>query len=207
MMNYLSKCVLVLTVCINITINAFGKEPFKFSSSLNIYKDLSDTYGNGSLFSGEFNINKSWYGASLNYGYFQARSTFIYKILIEEINKTIEIQFDEISIMQSSAISLFIIPIQKEWIQLDMAFGAALNKATSSQFNNVDYSYSLIEDKFTYLYKDYKLVKRTHFGYQVGFNISFYVTPKIGLQLSSRIQDLNNGGTFFFVGGGLCFRL
>jgi hypothetical protein len=109
--------------------------------------------------------------------------------------------------MQSSAISLMIIPIQKEWLQLDLDFGAALNKATSSQFNNVDYSYNLAKEEFTYLYKDYKLVERTHVGYQVGFNLSFYVFPKIGLQLSSRIQDLNNGGTFFFLGGGLCLKL
>lgn len=172
-----------------------------------MYKDLSDTYGNGNLMSCELNINKSWYGASSNFGFFQGHSTFTYKIIIEEIGKTIEIQFDEISMMQSSAISLSMIPIKKEWIQLDLSFGAALNKATSSQFNNVEYSYSLVEDKFTYLYKDYKLVKRTHFGYQVGLSISFYIKQKIGLQLSSKIQDLNNGGTFFFVGGGLCFKL
>lgn len=207
MKNPLSKFGLFITICLSITLNVSGKDPLKFHSSLNFYKDISDTYGNGSMLSGEFSINKSWYGASLNFGYFQSQSTFIYKIIIEEINKTIEIQFNEVSIMQSGAISLIITPIQKEWLQLDLAFGAALNNANSSQFNNVDYSYNLTQDKFTYLYKDYKLVKRTHFGYQVGFNLSFYVFPKIGLQLSSRIQDLSNGGTFFFVGGGLCFKL
>ena len=207
MKTHLSKCVLVLTTYLCINLNVSGQERLKFNSSLNIYRDLSDTYGKGSLLLGEFSINKSWYGASLDFGYYQAQSIFIYKIIVEEIDKTIEIQFDEVSIMHSSAISLLAIPIQNNWFQLDLAFGAALNKATSSQFNNVDYSYNLAQDKFTYLYKDYRLVKRTHFGYQVGFNISFYVLPKIGLQLSSRIQDLSNGGTFFFVGGGLCFRL
>lgn len=192
---------------LSITANILGKEPLKYRSSINLYRDLSDTYGKGSILSGQFSINKFWYGASLDFGFFQAQSTFIYKVIIEEINKTIEIQIDEISIMQSSSISAVVIPIQKEWVQLDITLGAALNTATSSQFNKVDYSYDLAQDKFTYLYKDYTLVERTHFGYQVGFNLSFYVFPKIGLQLSSKIQDLSNGGTFFFVGGGICFKI
>lgn len=207
MKTYLSKCALFVIIFLSYSANILGKEPLKYRTSLSLYRDLSDTYGKGSMLSGEFIIKKFWYGASLDFGYFQAQSTFIYKINIEEINKTFEIQFDEISIMQSSAISLVVIPIQKEWLELDITFGAALSTATSSQFNNVDYSYDLAQDKFTYLYKDYKLVKRTHFGYQVGFNLSFYVLPKIGLQLSSRIQDLSNGGTFFFVGGGICFKI
>jgi hypothetical protein len=207
MKTFLSKCALLLTIYISLTVNIQGKEPLKCRSSLNFYRDLSDTYGKGSMLSGELSLYKFWYGANLNFGYFQGQSTFVYKIIIEEINKTIEIQFDEVSIMKSSAISWLFIPIQKDWLQLDLDFGAAWNIATSSQFNNVDYSYDLTQDRFTYLYKDYKLVKRTHFGYQVGFNLSFYILPKIGLQISSKIQDLSKGGTFFFVGGGLCFKL
>jgi hypothetical protein len=207
MKTYKLKCVLFVIIFLGLTSSILGNEPFKCRASLNLYRDLSDTYGKGNMLSGEFSINKLWYGASLDFGYFQAQSTFIYKIIIEETNKTFEIQFDEITIMQSSAISLIVIPIQKERLQLDLAFGASLNKATSSQFNDVNYSYDLAQDEFTYLYKDYKLIKKTHFGYQVGFDLSFYIFPTIGLQLSSRIQDLNNGGTFFFVGGGLCFKL
>lgn len=207
MKTYLSKCGLLLTIYLSLTVNVQGKEPLKYRSSLNIYRDLSDTYGKGSMLSGGLSLYKFWYGVNLNFGYFQGQSTFVYKIIIEEINKTIEIQFDEVSIMKSSAISLLIVPIQKEWLQLDLDFGSALNIATSSQFNNVDYSYDLTQDRFTYLYKDYKLVKRTHVGYQIGLNLSLYVLPKIGLQISSRIQDLSKGGTFFFVGGGLCFKL
>jgi hypothetical protein len=201
------RSILFVIFIIGFTSSILGKEPFKCRSSLNLYRDLSDTYGKGSMLSGEFSINKLWYGASFDFGYFQAQSTFIYKIIIEETNKTFEIQFDEITVMNSSTISLRVIPIQHEKIQLDLDFGAALNKASSSQFNDVNYSYDLAKDEFTYLYKDYKLVKKTHFGYQVGFNLSFYIFPTIGLQLSSRIQDLSNGGTFFFVGGGLCFKL
>lgn len=207
MKTYPFKCAYLAVIYLSITLNILGKEPLKCRSSLNYYRDLSDTYGKGSMLSGELTINKNWYGASLCFGYFQGQSTFIYNIIIEEINKTIKIQFDEVSIMQSSAISLMILPIQKEWLQFDLKFGAALNVASSSKFNNVDYNYDLTQDRFTYLFKDYKLVKRTHFGYQVGFDLSFFVLPKIGLQVSSRIQDLSNGGTFFFVGGGLCFKL
>lgn len=207
MKTYPLKLAYLTVICLCITLNIIGKEPLKFRSSLNYYRDLSDTYGKGSMLSGDLAIARDWYGASSCFGYFQGHSTFIYNIIIEEINKTIKIQFDEVSIMQSSAISLMILPIQKEWLQLDIEFGAALNVASSSQFNNVDYSYDLIQDRFTYLFKDYKLVNRTHFGYQVGFNLSFFVLPKIGMQVSSRIQDLSNGGTFFFVGGSLFFEL
>ena len=181
MKTYLSKCALFVIIFLSLSANILGKVPLKYRSSLNLYRDLSDTYGKGSMLSGEFRIKKFWYGASLeNFGYFQAQSTFIYKINIEDINETFEIQFDEISIMQSSAISLVVIPIQKEWLELDLAFGAALSTATSSQFNNVEYSYDLAQDKFTYLYKDYQVVKSNHFGYQVGFNLSLYPLQKVG---------------------------
>ena len=188
-------------------LNVSAKEPIKVTPGLNFYYDLSDSYGRGSLLSGTFSISRSWYGIKLDFGYFQGYSTFIYNIVIEEIGKTIEIQFDELSNMRTSSGSLIFIPVQKEWITLNINCGVALNYATFSQFNGVDYSYNLAENKFNYLYKDYKLIRKTHFGYQVGFDVSFYVLPNIGLQLSSRIQDLNNGGTFFFVGGGICFRL
>lgn len=206
MTSNLSKFVLATFILIIEQTYLSGNERIKFSSSINIYKDLSDTYGSGSLFSGGFDISKSWYGASLNFGYYHAQSTFIYNIIFEEQEKVIEIKFDEVSYMYSSSISLIIIPIQNNHFRLDINIGPALNKATSSQFNSVDYSYNLEQDKFNYLYKDYKLIDKIHFGYQIGFNLSYYFSQHIGLQMSSRIQDLSNGGTFFFVGGGLCFK-
>ncbi len=194
-------------ICFLGFLNVSAKEPIKVTPSLNFYYDLSDSYGRGSLLSGTLNVSRSWYGIKLDFGYFQGHSTFLYNIVIEEIGRTFEIQFDELSNMRTSSGSLIFIPVQKEWITLNINCGVALNYVTFSQFNSVDYSYNLVENKFNYLYKDYKLIRKTHFGYQVGFDISFYVLPKIGLQLSSRVQDLNNGGTFFFVGGGICFRL
>lgn len=206
-MSYRSKCSLVCILWFCLAMKLIGGEPFRFRSSIVCYKDLSDTYGKGSALFGNLSINKSWYGANIDFGYFQGRSIFIYKIDIEQINKTIEMKFDEISFMKCSAISFGIIPVQKERFQLDLSFGAAMNFATSSQFNRVDYEYDLVNDRFTYIYKDYKLIKRNHFGYQVGLNLSLNFLPKIGLQISSKIQDLNNGGTFFFVGAGLSFKL
>jgi hypothetical protein len=202
----LSKYIFLTILLLNISINIIGNDTLSYSLSFNYNRDLSDTYGKGDLFSGEFVISRAWYGASINYGHFQSHSIFIYKILVEEINKTIEIQFDEVSYMSCSSLSLLILPIQKKWIIVDLNIGIAFNKATSSRFNKVDYSYNLNEDKFTYLYKDYKLIKRNHFGYQAGFDVSIFITKKFGLQLNSRMQHLSNGGSFFFAGSGVCFR-
>ena len=109
--------------------------------------------------------------------------------------------------MKTSSISLMIIPIQTKLINTDIVCGLVLSQAKSLQFHDVDYSYSFQDNKFNYLYKNYELIKANHFGYQVGFNISVSVTKKLGLQLNSRIQSLSNGGTFFFVGSGICFKL
>jgi len=206
------KILMILRKCVFIigllgVFNVSAKEPIKVSPSMKIYYDLSDSYGRGSLLSGALNFSKSWYGLNFDIGYFQGHSTFYYDIFIEDLGKTIKIQFDELSNLNVYSGSLLFIPIEKEWFTVGINCGMAVNCGTLSQFNGVDYSYNLVENKFNYLYKDYKLVRKTHFGYQVGLDISFYVLPKIGLQLSSRVQDLNNGGTFFFVGGGLCFRL
>ncbi len=184
-----------------------GIDSLKYSFSLNYYKDLSDTYSGGNLLSGEFAISRSWYGASISYGHFQSHTTSIYQILIEEVNKTFEIPTDEISIMQMGSLSGLLIPIQKKWITTELVFGVVLGKAQSSRFKNAIYSYNVSEEKFTYLYKDYELVKNTHFGYQAGINITLNFSQKIGLQLNSRIQHLSNGGSFFFIGTGLRFNL
>lgn len=199
----------VLTLIIFLSLQYHGKciDSLKFNISINYYKDLSDTYGGGYLFSSEFGINKSWYGACISFGHFQSHTVFNYSINIEELDESINIPFDELTIMQTSSLSVKIIPIQTKFITGDLIFGLSYGYAKNSRFNSVDYSYSLEENKFNYIYKDYKLVEKNHFGYQVGFNISFFVTKKLGLQINSRIQDLSNGGTFFFVGGGICFKI
>jgi len=67
---------------------------------------------------------------------------------------------------------------------------------------------SFLNDKIiTSVEKDYQLIERTHFGYQTGIDITFNIFKKVGVQLNARIQDLNNGGTFFFIGTGFFFRL
>lgn len=207
MKNKPSKIVLIIIFLFGLSLPGKSIDTLKYCFSFNYYRDLSDTYDGGGMLLGEFKISKSWFGASLSYGYFQSYSVFKYKIIVEEINKSITIAFDEVSIMKTGSFSLILIPIQTKLITADIALGLATGVAKSSQFHDVNYSYSLTDNKFNYLYKNYELVKKTHFGYQVGLNISFSITKKLALQLNARIQDLSNGGSFFFVGSGLCFSL
>lgn len=203
----LLKPVFVLLVLFVISFPLKGADTLSYNISLNYYIDLSDTYGGGGLLSGELSFSRSWYGGEVSFGHFQSQPTFVLKIPVEELSSTVDIPFDEISIMQIGTISGFIRPIQKKWITIDLLIGLCYGRARYLCFKGVDYSYDTNENKFTYLIKDYQLVRTNHFGYQIGFNISFYPLKKMGLQVNARIQDLSNGGTFFFVGGGLCFIL
>jgi hypothetical protein len=207
MKTLLKKSLILLMLFCGQSILLKGNDSTNYSISLNYYMDLSDTYGGGNLFSGEFTISRSWYGAKMTFGHFQSQSTFLFQFPYEEVGKILEIPVPEMSFMQIGAISGFIRPVQKKWITADLVFGAVLGKSRSLYLKEIEYEYSLIENKFTYLFKDYQLVRKNHFGYQVGVDISFYFSKRVGLQLNARIQDLSNGGTFFFVGTGLCFRL
>lgn len=184
-----------------------GQDSVKCSFSFNSFKDLSDTFGGGTLLSGEFVLSKSWYGVGISYGHFQSHSNFTYQLIIEEDNQSFSIPFDELSIMQTGSISGLITPIQNDWIQFDIIVGLALGKSKSSCFKSVSYTYNINDKILTSIEKDYQLIERTHFGFQTGVNVTLYVTKKIGLQLNARLQDLSHGGTFFFIGTGLCFRL
>ncbi len=184
-----------------------GNDSTTYSISLNYYFDISDTYGGGELFSGEFTISKAWYGGKISFGHFQSQYAFIFKVPYEEIGQTLEINIPEMSIMKIGSISGFIRPVQKKWFTTDIIFGAVIGGAKSLYLDEIYYEYNPAEDRFTYLYTEYQSVKKTHIGYEVGFDVSFYFSKKIGLQLKARIQDLSNGGTFFFVGTGLSFRL
>jgi hypothetical protein len=202
----LTKSIILLMLFSSQSIFLKGNDSINYSISLNYYIDLSDTYGGGNLFSGEFTISRSWYGGKLMFGHFQSQYSFLFKVPYEEIDQTLEIPVQEMSFMQIGSISGFIRPVQKKWITTDFVFGAVFGKAKSFYLKGIDYEYSLIENRFTYLFKDYQLAKKSHFGFQVGIDVSFYLSQRIGLQLNARIQDLSNGGTFFFVGTGLCFR-
>lgn len=208
MNNIKLKFVIYLICSALFTSHSYSKEPLRYALSTNFYKDLSDTYGNaGILFSGELTASKNLFGVNLSYGLFQSQSTFKFKILIEELNETFEIPIEEMAIMKTVSISTFLRPIQKEWIQVDLLFGIVFGNAKNSRFKSVDYTYSLSVGKITDLSRDYQLIKKNHFGYQAGFNISVFPTKKIGFQINSRMQDLSNGGTFFLIGGGICLRL
>jgi len=200
---------LVLSLFITNSISAFNlsqSDSIKFGLSLNYYKDLSDTYGGGDLFSGEIELTKSWYGLGISYGYFQSLSTFILKVPIEELNYLIEIPFDEITIMKTGTFSFAIIPIQSKSFSMEVLLGIAYAKAERLCFKSADFSYSTVENRFTYLIKDYQLVKNAHFGYQAGINLLYYPFKSVGFKLNTRIQDLSHGGTFFLVGCGISFR-
>ncbi|NSW93749.1 MAG: hypothetical protein HPY62_03465 [Bacteroidales bacterium] len=201
---------ILLIVILIILSNQFSKsishDSINYKLSVNYCLDLSDSYGKGDLLNSEFFVTKSWYGVSIGYGHFNGHSTIYYSVFVEDLNKTIEIQLDEVSFVKSGSLSFLFIPIKSSFFETEIIFGLAYSKATISQFKNVDYNYDLINDRFKYLYKNYILVKKDHFGYQAGFNISFFPVKNAGIQLNSRIQHLNNGGSFFFVGGGVCFR-
>jgi hypothetical protein len=189
------------------TFIAKGQDTIQYSFSFNYYKDLSDTFSGGTLLSGEFTLSKSWYGVGISFGHFQSRSTTTYQIVIEGDNQVYDVPFDEMAILQTGSLLGLITPIQKSWLQFDILFGLVLSKSENLCFKSISYTYDLNEKILTSVEKDYQLVERTHFGYQTGVNVTFYVSKKIGLQLKTRIQDLSNGGTFFFVGTGLCLRL
>lgn len=184
-----------------------GQDSIQYSFSFNYYKDLSDTFSGGTLLSGEFALSKSWYGVGISFGHFQSHSTTTYKIVIEEDSQVYDVPFDELAIMQTGSLLGLITPIQKSWLQFDILLGLVLSKSENLCFKSISYTYDLNEKILTSVEKDYQLVEQTHFGYQTGVNVTFYAFKKIGIQLNARIQDLSNGGTFFFVGTGLCFRL
>ncbi len=159
------------------------------------------------MMTGEFGIYKSWYGGSLSYGHFISQSDFIFKVPLEESGYTLEIPFQEMAIMRMGIISIEVIPIQAKWVSAKLGFGVAYARSEFLCAKGVEYNFDPVEEEFTWIMKDYQLTKSNHFGYQVGFKVSFFPLKKAGLQFNSRIQDLSNGGTFFFVGGGFCFNL
>jgi hypothetical protein len=180
-----------------------GVDSLKYSISISVYKDLSDTYNGGTYFPVELKISKAWYAVSIGYGYFQSTSNYSYQVNIDENSKSFDIPISEISNMKLGSLSLSIEPINKNWISLDLLFGLSFGKAQSSVLNSIDYGYNLKEDKFTYLYRDYLLIKRNHFGSHFGFDATIKLSNAIGINLKSRIMQLSNGGAFFFIGTGL----
>lgn len=179
----------------------------KYSISINCYKDLSDTYDGGDLFSGEFLLAGSCFGLMASLGYFQSHSIFTYNVTVEEINRSLSIQLDELAIMKTGSLSLVILPVKAGKFTFEVIGGMVLAKAQSLQFCDVDYSYSFTDEHFNYLYANYMYFRETHFGYQAGMNARLDILTGFGIQLNMRMQNLSGGGTFFFAGAGLCFKL
>ena len=183
-------------------------DSLKHFISFNYYKDLSDTYGTGSnFFSGEYVLSKDYYGISINYGHYQSQNTYEFYFMIEGSNESFHIPVEEMAVMKMGSISGLVRPIQKKWLTIDILFGAAVGIANHSMFSSLEYTYNTAEKKLTSVTRDYTLITKNHFGYQVGMSATFFVTGKFGVQLNTRMYDLSNGGTFFLVGGGVAFKL
>lgn len=203
-----TKSVCFFTFLLNVQLLLALPDSLRHSISLNYYTDLSDTYGAGSnYFSGEYILSNSWYGMGVNFGLYQSQSTSKFNFIIDETNETFEIPIEEMAIMKVGSISGLIKPVQKKWLEIDILFGAAFGKASHSMFSSLEYTYSVTESKLTSVTRDYILITKNHFGFQAGFNATFFVTRKLGIQLNARISDLSNGGTFFLMGGGFAFKL
>lgn len=192
-----------ITLVLFYQFNLQGNDTLSYRLSLAFYKDLSDTYYGGDLLAGEFKLCKTWYGGEISYGQFQSANEYNYEITIEEINSTVTIPINEVTVMKSGSLSFFIRPVKYKWIATDLSLGLVYCRAYRSRLINCYYSYDLINKEFVYLYREYALENRTHFGFQVGVDINFISTHHLGLDLKARIQNLNHGGTFFFVGGGI----
>ncbi len=94
----LIRVTLILCILLSFTKTLKASDSLRYSISLNYYWDLSDTYDGGGLFSSELKIKKSWFGASISYGHFQSYSVFKYIVYVDEIDKSLVIPFDDVSI-------------------------------------------------------------------------------------------------------------
>lgn len=188
-------------------VSAKASDSTHFSIATSYNFDLSDTYSGGQLFAGEFTISKSWYGLKTQFGHFQSQYIYEFKIPYPEIETTLNINIPEMAIMRIGTISGFMRPIQNKWLAIDLVFGASMGRAKCFYMKSVDYEYLISESRFTYLFVDYQLHKVNYFGYHAGLDLTIILTEKIGIQFNSRIHDMSNGGSFFFIGGGLVFKI
>lgn len=184
-----------------------AQDSLSFSFAFNYQIDLSDTFGGGALLSGNFVLFKSWYGVGINYGNFQSHSSINYKIVIDDINQSFNIPIDELSIMKIGSFSGLIAPIRANRFQFDILAGFVYGRSKNMSFKSLTYTYNYNENELSAVENDYQLIERTLFGYQIGINASYYFIKKVGLQIDTRLMDLNNGGSFLFLGVGLCFQI
>lgn len=191
----------------NVSGFANRNDSLKYYLSLNYTKDLSDTYGGGNLFSGEIVAFKTWYGLGISFGHFQSKYEYLFKIPYEEIGQLFEIPIQEMANLKLGTVSGFLRPIQSKRFATEIVFGIGYGQAQCFFLRSLDYSFNIDESQFNYIYRDYHVIKRNHFGYQVGISTSYYFFEKVGLQVNARLHDLSNGGTFFLIGGGVCFKL
>ena len=206
MKNSLLKWSILLVCCFNNLESSAAADSTKISISLNYTIDLSDTYGGGNQFSGEVTIPFSWFGVKGSYGHMNSQYYTLLEVPYDELGATLEIYIPEISFMNLSAVSFFLRPVEKKRITTDIIFGASMARAKSFFVKNIEYEYDAVEEQISYVFTDYHYVRNSHFGYHAGIDITVYFFKNIGIQLNSRIHDMNHG-SFFFVGAGLSFKL
>ena len=203
---FLYQLFVFITLLLNV-VSTKASDTTHFSIATYYSFDLSDTYSGGQLFSGEFTLSRSWYGVKSQFGHFHSQYIYEFIVPYPELGSTLNINIPEMAMMGIGTISGFLRPIQKKWFSTDLVFGASLGRATCFYMKSVDYEYLISEDRFTYLFIDYQLNKLTYFGYHAGLDFTVALTERFGIQVSTRIHDMNNGGSFFFVGGGLVFKI
>lgn len=207
MKNSLAKISLLMVFCFSQFVPIEAIDSTKISISLNYSIDLSDTYGGGNIFSGESTASFSWFGVKASYGRLNSHYYSLLEVPYSELGQTLQIYIPQISFMNLGSLSFFLRPVNKTWITTDVVFGASMAKSTSFFIKDIEYEYNLDEERFTYVFTDYHCVRKRHFGYQAGIDITVYFYKNFGIQLNSRIYDMNNGGSFFFIGSGLSVRL
>lgn len=206
MKSFVSKFLIIAFFLFSHILTLKAEDSISYYVTLNYYWDLSDTYGGGNLFNGEISGLKSWYGAKLAYGHFQSDYVFLFKVPYDEANLELQIPVHEMSFMKTGSVSGFIRPIQNKYFSTDFILGAVFSSATSFYLKTIEYSYNIEKGSFDYLIKDYQLIRKNRFGYQFGIDFNLIIIKRIAIQLSTRIQDFHNGGSFFFTGAGICFK-
>jgi len=197
---------LLLFFCFGNILALEAEDTVKISISINYAIDLSDTYGGGNLFSGESTFALSWFGLKGSFGHLNSQYYSLVEVPYSDLGQTLELYIPEISFMSLGSLSLFVRPVSKKWITMDVVFGASMGRAKSFFIKDIEYEYSLQEQRLTYVFTDYHYVRKNHFGYHSGIDMTFYIYKNFGIQLNARMHDMKSG-SLFFVGTGLSFKL
>ena len=134
---------LLLFFCFGNILALEAEDTVKISISINYAIDLSDTYGGGNLFSGESTFALSWFGLKGSFGHLNSQYYSLVEVPYSDLGQTLELYIPEISFMSLGSLSLFVRPVSKKWITMDVVFGASMGRAKSFFIKDIEYEYSL----------------------------------------------------------------